>query len=306
MNTDARPIADISLELAHVHSGSAVADAAARDEIRREAVFVRPLLTAFKDQNLVVSTCALIDDTGTSAESAGAMRSLIDSVCREEGITIDYFVDESSCADTLTTLDPYFYPEVPPDSEGLLGTPKHVPTVDPVIANERWLENGEPGRDHPLPEPLRLPVRRSEEPEADPEQQRAVGSRGTRTHAIHIDIELWSQQRRRGLPGPIVWSLPMLASWWQLLRLGAPTMHGGTPLAPEPSNPEAAPFCAYSTLTVLPTDFLSVEHAVRTVLGRVAIPDEWLAPSRTGEATGPLEHLNRISYLFAAEIPPSR
>ena len=306
MSNGTRPIADVSLELAHVHTGTSADDETARAEIRREAFFVRSLLSALQSEDLVVSTCALIDDTGASAGSADAMRSLIDSTCREEGITIDYLVNESLCAETLTMLDPYFYPEVPPDSEGLLGTPKHVPTVDPVIANERWLENGEPGRDHPLPEPLRLPVRRSEAPDGEAQHQRAVGSRGSRMHAIHIDIELWSQQRRRGLPGPIIWSLPMLASWWQLLRLGAPTTHGGPPLAPEPASPDPPPFCAYSTLTVLPTDFLSVEHAVRTILGRVAVPDEWLAPSRTGEAAGALEHLNRISYVFAAELPTSR
>ena len=49
-------------------------------------------------------------------------------------------------------------------------------------------------------------------------------------------------------------------------------------------NPAAAPFCAYRTLTLMDTQYLPVEMAVRTILGQVAVPPASRSRSPSGRA----------------------
>src|SRR5207253_7974657 len=105
---------------------------------------------------------------------------------------------------------------------------------------------------------------------------------GTVNHSVFVDVELWSEK-----DGRRTWSCAYLAAVWQLLRLGilrnagANVVHpvvlnGNLPddwddLPPVAQlNPNATPFCAYRTMSVLPTRFLHIEHAVRIILQQVA------------------------------------
>src|SRR5690606_34192407 len=102
-------------------------------------------------------------------------------------------------------------------------------------------------------------------------------------HSIFLDVQLWDEANGRR-----TWSCPFLAAVWQLLRLGmlrnmgervaVPRTHDdGYPedwdrLAPVVKlNPNAAPFSAYRTLSILSPRFLGIEHAVRTILSQVAV-----------------------------------
>jgi hypothetical protein len=67
-------------------------------------------------------------------------------------------------------------------------------------------------------------------------------------------------------------------------------------------NPNAAPFTAYRTLSVLAPRFLGIEHAVRTILSQVAV-ERAVADqiARRGEAEGlrlPPEVISRMEYVF--------
>jgi hypothetical protein len=135
-----------------------------------------------------------------------------------------------------------------------------------------------------------------------------------RRHSIFVDVELWDGE------GPArTWSCPLLAAVWQALRLGL-LRHDGEPLVEAADRPAAwpqtwdelpailrlngaaAPFAAYGTLSILPSRFLPVEIAVRTILGQT-----WFDPAVTAQleqrarAEGvdhPAETLDRIAYVF--------
>lgn len=115
------------------------------------------------------------------------------------------------------------------------------------------------------------------------------------------------------------WSCPFLAAVWQLLRLGLLRDEGRVPLPPVPLeggwpgdwdrlpavvriNPQAAPFSAYTTLSVLSPRFLPVELAVRTILSQVAVDDEVLrqvaARSESEGVRLEEELVDRVSYVF--------
>jgi hypothetical protein len=150
-----------------------------------------------------------------------------------------------------------------------------------------------------------------------------------REHSIFLDVELWSdgETGRR-------WSCPMLAAVWQLLRLGVlrdqgrrigtpkpiadvePVEHGHTPAGPGRSlpdkwadmppivqlNPDAAPFPAYRTLSVMSPEFIEVEHAVRLICSAV-MPDSGAAEAITAAAerehlTLPDAVVDRIGYIL--------
>jgi hypothetical protein len=117
-----------------------------------------------------------------------------------------------------------------------------------------------------------------------------------------------------------LWSCPFLAAVWQLQRLGL-LRHLGRPVA-EPVevavadlstdwdempaiiqlNPRAAALRAYRTFTPLDSRFLSIELAVRTILGQVWIDpavDAQVSARARGEGMElPTEPVGRISYAF--------
>lgn len=138
-----------------------------------------------------------------------------------------------------------------------------------------------------------------------------------RRHSIFIDVELWDEP-----DGHRIWSCPMLAAVWQLMRLGLLRDRGRPVVTPQdwtdprfPDSwddlpavirlrPDASAFAAYTTLSVLSPRFLPVELAVRTILSQFACDRNILAEA-TGRAARdamklPDELVDRIRYVFAA------
>jgi hypothetical protein len=67
-------------------------------------------------------------------------------------------------------------------------------------------------------------------------------------------------------------------------------------------NPRATPFSAYRTFSILPVDFLAIEHAVRTILSQVAV-DAAVLVEIAGRAAAdgvrlPDKPMSRITYTF--------
>jgi hypothetical protein len=304
-------LAGLSLEVAHLYLQEST-PLAAREEARREARWALPLVESFAAAGVSVSTCVLIDDTSGGAaadvDAVAARQVEILEACAEAGMAVDYVVRESSCESSVEEMLAYYYPQEADDAAGRLGTGQLLPTVDTVGEDDCWLANGEPGRSVPVTPVLRLPGARRSALAGDPPPRRRTGSRGSRSHSIHLDVELWSWEKA-GRRGTMISSCPLLAAWWQLLRLGV--LVGDAPpttFAPTPLREDSPPFAARATLTVLPPGFLVVEHAVRTILNRVAAPPGWFAWQEQEPRDGDLRHqphLDRISYLFAGAIPPS-
>jgi hypothetical protein len=135
-----------------------------------------------------------------------------------------------------------------------------------------------------------------------------------RRHSVFLDVELWDE---RG--GDRTWSCAFLAAVWQVLRLGLLRADGGPVLTPQPLagplpgswdqlppllqlRPEADPFAAYRTASVLSSWYLPVEHAVRVLLDQLA-PDEAALGQVAERAAAeglrlPDQVVDRVSYVF--------
>ncbi|WP_024936728.1 hypothetical protein [Actinomadura welshii] len=109
-------------------------------------------------------------------------------------------------------------------------------------------------------------------------------------HSISTQVELWNDTQL---------ACALLASVWQLVRLGAVDAGLGEPALWEDltlsrrwrnvpavirMSPEAPPLVADRTISVLPSKLLMVEHAVMTILGHIAP-----------------EQRDRIDYIFTQE-----
>lgn len=127
-----------------------------------------------------------------------------------------------------------------------------------------WLSNGEPARHQ-------IEVTRRRSPR--------------HAHPISLDVQLWSDDDEG-----VRWACPMVAAWWQLLRLGGLKFFR----LPLPINtwsrPGAHGLEATRTLTVLDVQYLEVEHAVQNILRHVS----------TGVFGANLT--DRISYIFVPEV----
>lgn len=281
-----RPI-DVSIEVMHIYRTESASEALAR-HAEREARWVEAITAPLDRDGRSWSICMLVDDTDPRADGDEVEAELRDAWWAT-GLPLDHLVRETECAASIGRMIERFTGEVELGLAGALGTAVRPPPVDVVAERERWLANGEPGR----PTTRRLGAAElNEEPgEAGVFPVRAPGSRA---HGIHLDIELWSAVGQ----GPPVWSCPMLAAWWQLLRLGAPHLDEA-PLARPARGARPLPLHGRSTLTLLPSSLLEVEHAVRAILERVAVPASWLPPDVDGEPPATAaSHLDRIGYVF--------
>jgi hypothetical protein len=218
--------------------------------------------------------------------------------CAEEaGVRIDYVARESACAKAgdialaelvvaLLVTDP------PPGSDGSRPTPH----------DSGWLCNG-----------VRTPSRSLQEAMAPETAWRPPSENGAHRHSVFTDVELWKDEPERQ------WSCPFLAAIWQLLRLGVLRNDGRAIVSPElcasgypdrwdqlppivKVNPAAAPFAAYRTFSALSSQFMPIEHAVRTILGQVAIDDAISGELHRRSANEGLamadDLVSRIEYAF--------
>ncbi len=297
-------VADLSLEFGHFYLRDADSASIER-EARQEAGWVRPLLEAQESEGNTVSTVVMIDDYFLADDERGDLQDkghAIVEAFEAEGVRVDRLVRESQCAETVHQLErSYFIPRLDAADSAMVGT-ERVPDTPA----RRWLDNGEPGAQVVATQtstenvttwgnPLEQSGSRAAPPRRPPPRPRAP-------HSIHLEAELWS-----GDPRVRVWSCPILAAWWQLIRLGLARDDADAriDLAFGPGlHEDASPLAAKRTLTVLCPEFLPVEAAVRAILERVVIADpSWRRhlEGRPDELPADV-HLRRIGYLF----PPPR
>jgi hypothetical protein len=217
----------------------------------------------------------------------------------EAGVSIDYVARESACYHTgVIPLADLVLGQIvqdpPPGSDGSSRPDVHI---------TGWLANG-------LRSPESVPRTAFSDPVPwEPPIQNAV----TR-HSVFIDVQLWDGPAEKRL-----WSCPYLAAIWQLLRLGALRYRGAPVVAPVlwtqdlpatwaeypalvQTQPQAAEFSAYQTFSVLDHRFLSVEHAVRSILSQVVVDtavEDYITSRACGERLVlPGLLIDRIGYAF--------
>jgi hypothetical protein len=132
-------------------------------------------------------------------------------------------------------------------------------------------------------------------------------------HSVFVDVELRDRQH---------WSCSFLASVWQLLRLGLlrpadqrltnpAKLDGELPKRWDDLPPvfrmtdTRNPFCAYRSYSILPTRFMEIEIAARTVMQQVSIPAATMTEVMARGAREGIELsadiLDRIDYVFINE-----
>lgn len=245
-----------------------------------------------------VSTCFMVDDYFHRFGTPREVISQVQSAAAEQGLVLDYVARESSFA----RHDGVELAQMVVDNL-VVEPPRHTTGSRPPLSESGWLSNGMRSPGHVDAPAMTLP-----RPWSPPVQS------GDPRHSIFVDVELWSDE-----PTSRVWACALLASIWQMARLGVLRHRGETLMQPHritgelptdwealPAvvqlNPVAAPFCAYRTLTLMDTQYLPVELAVRTILGQVAVPPA-IAQQPTRRAGGeglplPSELVDRLSYVF--------
>src|SRR5215470_6729767 len=213
-----------------------------------------------------VSICYLIDDYFDRSHSPAKVVPELRAAANAVGVTIDYLARESGCADASGVRLPELVrgrlvADPPPGTNG----------TRPPVAETGWLCNGQ-----------RSPASEHAEALRQLSQWQAPVENGARNHSIFIDVELWD--------GDLTprWSCAFLASVWQLLRLGLLRYEGRSVVTPKEwtgefpddwdrlppiikLNPSADRFSAYQTVSILSSQFLSIEAAVRTILAQVTV-----------------------------------
>lgn len=248
-----------------------------------------------------ISTCFLIDDYFTRFSTPAKVVPELIRAARYSGLEIDYLARESACAvadgvPLASLVEGKLVADPPPDTNG-----SRPPTTE-----TGWLCNGQRSPATALPGAGEaMGAVQTWEPPVENAANR---------HSIFLDVQLWDEAHGRR-----TWSCPFLAAVWQLLRLGMLRNLGEAVAVPRTCedgfpeewdrlppvvklNPNAAPFSAYRTLSVLSPRFLGIEHAVRTILSQVAVERavaEQIA--RRSESEGlslPAEVVGRIEYVF--------
>jgi hypothetical protein len=297
------PFSHLSVELGHLYMEDFLAG---RESLTRQFEQVRPWATAAGEaaaKRARISTCFLVDDYFTRFSTPGEVIADLLAAAAEAGLVIDYLARESGCAvagkvPLAELVESRIVPDPAPGTNG----------SRPHVHESGWLCNGQRSAATTVDQAMAG----SDLVWRPPEQN------GARRHSIFADVELWDD-----VGGRRTWSCPFLASVWQLLRLGLLRNDGQRVAEPVlwegaypaewddlPAivklNPQAQPFTAYQTFSVLGTRFLPIEHAVRTILSQVSIDPEVLrqAAQRSGEEKLriPTEVVDRIAYAFLGEL----
>ncbi|KUN33744.1 hypothetical protein AQJ30_33135 [Streptomyces longwoodensis] len=308
-HTASVPFSHLSLELGHLYMEDF---AEGPDRLRRHFAAVRPWADAVRagvgplpeGRRPRISTCFLVDDYFSRLATPAELLPPLLAAAREAGLTIDYLARESGCA----APDPA-HPGSAPLAESVLhrlveSPPPGSTGYRPPVGRTGWLTNGR-----------RTPSRRTSAALDASDVWQPPSETLARGHSVFMDVELFS-----GTEEDRTWSCAFLASVWQLARLGLLRDNGRAVLTPAPWDPaafpadwdalppvvrltpDAAPFTAYGTCSVLPGRFLPVEHAVRVVLDQVQLePDVLDQAARRSEAEGyplPGGVVERTSYVF--------
>jgi len=306
LRVESLALSHVSVEVGHLYMEDFLDGESA---VRRSFAAVAPWVQAAQAPHAVgcekksvrVSTCFLIDDYFSAFSSPALVLPMVLAAADREGVQIDYLARESACAvaDGISparlTLGSLVTEPVPGTTGGR-----------PPLTETGWLTNGQ-----------RSPTTSRGEAMARRAVWQPPQESARRRHSIFVDVELWDEPE-----GKRVWSCPMLAAVWQLIRLGLLRDQGRPVVTPQdwfdgrfpdrwdelPAvirlRPKAAAFAAYTTLSVLSPRFLPVELAVRTILSQFACDPDLLAEAtdRAGRdgMRLPDEIVDRIRYVFAA------
>jgi hypothetical protein len=249
-----------------------------------------------------ISTCFLVDDYFTRFSSPAVVLPQLITAAAAHDLVIDYVARESACAaaDGVQIAELVLGRLVPDPVPGANG-------IRPPATVSGWLCNG--SRSPDTGSGQAMSASRHWEPPAE---------NGANNHSIFLDVELWDEPDRG--PGQRRWSCPYLAAVWQLLRLGLLRNQGAAVAAPVAVetfpdewdrlppvvrvNPQAQPFGAYRTFSLLGARFLPIEHAVRTILSQFAVEEQVFDQVRqraSAEGIDLGEELwQRVDYLFVA------
>ncbi|WP_328461299.1 SCO2522 family protein [Actinoplanes sp. NBC_00393] len=297
-------LSHVSLELGHLY----MEDLQAAESESRLAEHFRSVshwLEAIKSmgrwgiKSPRVSTCFLIDDYFSRLDEPAVIIKKVVDAAAKSGVIIDYIARESSCAEFGTTklAQQVFNSIVPEALPGANGS-------RPPLKESGWLANG----------------RRSFDPAVAPamagETWRSPEQTAANRHSIFMDVQIRDN----------LWSCSFLAAVWQLLRLGLlrpeekqltkpvrlagdyPTDWSDLPPVIKLTNTNN-PFCAYRSFSILPTRFMEVEMAARTVLHQVGL-DPLIMEDLNDRAADegiklPPEILDRIDYAFINDWSPA-
>ncbi|MFD6451136.1 MULTISPECIES: SCO2522 family protein [unclassified Nocardia] len=240
-----------------------------------------------------VSTCFLLDDYFRADTDPREIIPKLRSAAAGCGVPIDYLAREAGCHEAPRVGE--VIPLAKAVADMLVEEPiEHTTGQRPPAQDLGWLANG----------------RRSSESEAGPAMDirpymppREFGRQ--RSLSIFADIEMWRADSDSA--DGRLWSCPFLASVWHLLRLGMLRYQDEvavTPVAVHPDvegfvwpsdwrdlpavmqlNPNAQPFTAYRSLSLMPQRYIGIEHAVRVILDHLDL-DERVVSSVVDRARG--------------------
>ncbi|MEU7139678.1 SCO2522 family protein [Nocardia sp. NPDC046473] len=263
-----------------------------------------------------VSTCFLIDDYFGSNTNPTEVLDKVLGIAEKCGLRIDYLAREAGCWETPQYVDKRLTGQQIPLAEmvasWVVAEPlKQTTGRRPPDVESGWLCNGRRSSEHDSEQAMQVVEYRRPEEFA------------SREHTIFLDIELWNTRTNKDGEEHTRWSCPFLASIWQLLRLGMLRYEGKAVVVPQPRpehwpaswwempsvialNPHAAPFQAYRALSILPREYVKIEHAVQTILDHIVIDPEVLQKAverADGEGiTIPREVTGRLSHMFVDEV----
>lgn len=316
------PLSHLSIEVGHFYMEDLLnGEDRIRAQFRQVAPWVQAAMAATGQARPRVSTCFLVDDYFRDDTSPGKIVDKLTRIAAECGVEIDYLAREAGCAVTdRPDRDPVqlaemvvamLLPEPPAGTNG----------SRPPLHESGWLCNGErsPASDTQSGQAMQV------KPWQPPMEF------GGRNHSIFLDVELWKdvpEQTEGRLIRRRVWSCPLLASIWHLLRLGMLRYYADPVAVPQPPppdgewpdtwpqlpavmrlNPDAAPFAAYRTLSVMPRSYLGIEHAVDVILNHIdldqAVIDQVIERGRTENIAIPRRVTQRISHVFTDTTDPS-
>ncbi|MEV0645704.1 SCO2522 family protein [Phytomonospora sp. NPDC050363] len=307
--TASTPLAHLSIELGHLYAEDIQAGP---ERLRTHFKRVKPWLAAAENQvrdelagrTPRISTCFMLDDYFTPLDPPAKLIPQILEAAEDNDVRIDYLAHEAGCARSgeispAKLVEARLVEDPTPGTNG---------GFRPTVSEVGWLSNGSrspTGADEAMQQPADW---------APPRENAVI------RHSVFLDVELWT-----GTPANREWSCPFLAAVWQLLRLGLLRDKGAAVVPPRvwtptPSdtwsevptvievNPKAQPFSAYRTFSILDARFLHIEHAVRTIVGQVAIEGivaEMVAGRAAGEKLAhPGEAVNRMEYVFTGRPWP--
>ena len=324
------PLAHLSVQVGHLY----LDDFADGDRlIARQLEQTAPWLAAADKRirkrfgrNARVSTCFLVDDYTPSGSvrdrpSPSEVVDIVTAAAEQAGFQIGYLAREAGCA--VSCERPYSGSrDKSPLADIVAGAIVEEAAVGangsrPPTAQTGWLSNGE-----------RSPAVSvaMEAPQWEPPEEF-----GTYRHSVFVDVELWSLDRNQA-QSERQYSSSLLAAVWQLSRLGLLRNAGHAVAKPYrfaagealpdlwpqlPSvtqlTPDAHPFAAYQTLSVLPHHCRAAEHAAQIIIDHLQFDDAVLkqtADRARAEAPSPItlpdNPVGRMSHVFFDDVQFTR